>query len=556
MSAVPAPLRLPGVTAPDRDFAAAREAALAVVASEAHAAWTDHNAPDPGVTLLEAVAWGVADLHYRTAARGFGAWPLEVPADALPAEPHWSAVPLAADPAGLLELAAALAAPASDGRTVAMHLADAIAGSGTTSSRDAATAIAGRAFAADAAVPALTWPQAAAAVRLLRGSVVLRGALDGSEVVAAALAEAGGDDDRAVAILRTEPVVAGLWEDELRGLLRRTRRLDVASRVQALAPVIAATGDPAATIAELTTAHGLSTADAEVAIALHPCPHGLEPEAFEHADGTTRVWPPHPLQARTCEPITAEDYARRARTAPGVRRAWALPGIVLAPGVGWDGALTVATAVRAGAVTLLVESAAPLSPTTQPAFLRDVLRVVLGPVAEVDDPFALWRDGLHEAPPRRTICDEVGAAMLQTCPVTVKGVLHASAGGDRTAVVDRARARVAAFFAEGRAESRPGALAALECPGSIEGSWPPAPQPEDGWTPGDPIRLSELVQRLADDPLVIGIEGLQIAIGDGEWLPNPGITGHVELPPQCVPVLADRRCMRVKLALATECGHG
>lgn len=558
MSTVPEPIRPPHVESPDRDFAAAREHALAVVADSAGTKWTDHNAPDPGLTMLEAIAWGMADLHYRTARRGLGAWPLEVAVDALPAEPHWSGVPLAADPAGLLELAAALAEEAADGRTVAEHLAEAIEGVG--SSHAAATAIAGRSFAAGPNAAVLSWEQATAAVRLLRGPVVLRGALDGSAVVAAALEEAerkGGDDDRAVQILRAEPALEGVWEDEMRGLLRRERRRRAIARVEALAGEIAATDDPAATVAELVASSSdLSAEDAEVALALHPCPDGVAPEFWEDAGGQTRVWPQHPVQARTCEPTTAEDYARRARTAPDVQRAWAVRGVVL-PGVAWDGRVVVAEEKRAGAVTLLVEPAKRIAARNRTTFLENVLRAALGdsPEAEVDDPFQLWRDDLDPAPPRRTICDEVGAAMLKRCRVTLKGILHAPAGTDRVALVERALARVAAFFAEGR----PGTGRAgepLACPDGIEGSWPPVPQPAGGWRPGEPIRLSELVERLVDDPLVLGIEGLGVAVGGSEWLPEPDDGGEVRLAPDCVPELAERQCLRATLMLATECGHG
>jgi hypothetical protein len=524
---VPAPLRTPVVLAPDRDFEAARAAAADIVAGAAAATWTDHNAPDPGITLLEALAWGVADLHYRTARRGLGGWPLEV----LPDETE----PLAADPAALLELAALLSGAAAE-------MQEAIAGAGSV--RAAVSAIAGHAF--GGVTP--TWEQAVAAVRLLRAPVVLRGALDGSAIVAATV-EARVDDDEAVARLRLEPVMEGLWDEELRALLERRRRRALVEQVQGLRDVIASATDVPALLTQLG-ALGLSGAQAELALALHSCPPGIDPELWEQGNGGTRIWPPHPVQARTVEPITGADYARRARTADNVRRAWAVPGIVL-PGVGWDGRVVAAPEERPGAVTLLVE---PEEPVGAPAaFLREVLRVAVG--SEVDDPFSLWRDDLDPAEPRRTICDEVGAALLGECPITVKGTLYAPAGTDRAALVVGARARLEAFFAEGRAESRIEA-AALECPDGIEGSWPPAAQPAEGWTPGDPIRLSELVQRLADDPLVLGMEGLQLAVGDGDWLPDPGITGHVSLPPDCVPVLADRNCLTVTLTLATECGHG
>jgi hypothetical protein len=547
---VPEPLRAPHVEPPDRDYAAVREAAIAVVRAEAAPAWTDHNAPDPGITILEALAWSVADLHYRTAERGLGAWPLEVPADALPGEPHPSGVPLAPDPVAMLELAAAIARAG-----VADAMRAEIAGAG--SSQAAATALAGHTFGSTADTFTPTWNQAAAAVRLLRAPVVLRGVLDGSAAVAAAVESSHGDDARALWLLRLEPVMGGLWDDELATLLRRHRRRELTARVRALHEEIAAATAIPALLTRLTATYGLTADEAELALALHPCPPGIDPELWERADGGTRVWPPHPLQSRTVEPISGEDYARRARAATGVRRAWAVRGEAL-PGVGWDGTPITTSQQRTGVVTLLVEPDTPVTPAQRTAFLKQVLRAVLGstPSAEVDDPFQLWRDDLDPAAPRRTICDEVGAALLDTCEVTVKGTLYAPAGSDREALIGRARARVGAYFAAGRPETRPAAAAALACPQDIEGSWPAVPQPTDGWTPGDPIRLSELVQVLADDPLVLGMEGLQLAVGAGGWLPDPGITGEVPLPSNCVPVLAERKCLGVTLTLASECGRG
>ena len=54
-------------------------------------AWTDHNAADPGITLLEVLAYGLADLHYRTAERHLDGWPLEVRAWDADAGRHWHA---------------------------------------------------------------------------------------------------------------------------------------------------------------------------------------------------------------------------------------------------------------------------------------------------------------------------------------------------------------------------------------------------------------------------------------------------------------------------------
>ena len=81
-------------------------------------------------------------------------------------------------------------------------------------------------------------------------------------------------------------------------------------------------------------------------------PRDLPPERWEDPDGDTAVWPPTPDQALRCEPVTADDYATRARAVDGVRRAWAVAGAL--PGLAWHRGATVVTD-RAGTVTMLVE---------------------------------------------------------------------------------------------------------------------------------------------------------------------------------------------------------
>lgn len=48
------------------DFAALREVALRRVQELAGRTWTDHNLHDPGITILEALAYAITDLGYRT----------------------------------------------------------------------------------------------------------------------------------------------------------------------------------------------------------------------------------------------------------------------------------------------------------------------------------------------------------------------------------------------------------------------------------------------------------------------------------------------------------
>ena len=48
------------------DFAALRERGLQLIQRLADAGWTDHNAHDPGITILEQVCYALTDLGYRT----------------------------------------------------------------------------------------------------------------------------------------------------------------------------------------------------------------------------------------------------------------------------------------------------------------------------------------------------------------------------------------------------------------------------------------------------------------------------------------------------------
>lgn len=52
------------VTAPD--FPSLRQQAMALVCSLAGDTWTDHNAHDPGITILEQLCYALTDLGYRS----------------------------------------------------------------------------------------------------------------------------------------------------------------------------------------------------------------------------------------------------------------------------------------------------------------------------------------------------------------------------------------------------------------------------------------------------------------------------------------------------------
>jgi hypothetical protein len=559
MAAIPAPVTLPPRLPPDRDFDALRSEAIDVVVADAGPKWTDHNFSDPGITILEVIAWGLADLHYRTASRGFELSPLEVPLWLQRAERDWFGLPDLGDPRRLVALAGLLKA-ASD------QMAEAIAGA--DSRRMAIGALAGRKF--GGSTQGLDWDEAAAAVAVLRAAVVRRSVMDHSSTVAAAWEEArstverrarGGPvneadvDTEIIRLLGFEPGLAGLWEDELRTLIRRHRHRLFLERVAVLAPELtAASSQP--TIVDVKTALDLSDdSTARAVLALHPCPPGALPETWEQDDGTATTWPPHPLQALTTEPVTADDYATRARGAAGVRRAWTIPGALA--GVGWDGKVRAPVDPdRLGAVTVLVElDETPASTPQQRAAMRTVLSFLVGPdgIPEVQLPYDTLLQP-HLNGPRRVMCDELGVALVRTCPITLNGVLHVALGADRQKVLDAAHARVRAWFAGGRPESAPASAPAPECPEGIEGTWPALSQPEGGWTPGEAIRLHELVQVLADDSTVIGVEAVEVLV-DGVWYAIALGKTEAPLAPDCVPILADKQCLQVRLELGADC-HG
>lgn len=556
MTVAPAPIALSPPTPPDSDFDSALAKGLDVVTRLAGSLWTDHNLADPGITLLELVAFSLADLHYRTESRALDDWPLEAPVWRPVAERHWDGVAFR-DPERLLELADLLSQVDGTGRTVAERMQETVAGAPSMNSATAAVAD------TNWGSP-LSWDEAETLTRLARRRILDRAAYDLSDLVDSTLERTGGDLATAARILRQFPELAGLFDEELGSLLARARSRAIAARVHELADEIAAIGDDAAAAtalgAQLTTGEGFSADEAQQAIALHPCPPGEDPELYEDAGGSTRVWPPHPLQARTCEPVTAADYARRARTATGVRRAWAVPGRLAGtgaiPAIGWDGAPATAFDARPGAVTLLVEPEPAVPAANRLTFLKDVLRAATtrpGETAEVDDPYDPWRDDLDQASPRRLVCDELGAAFLRMCGVTLKATLHAPAGSDRTEVVERALERVGRFFVEGRPESRVAAEAAAACPGGIEGPWLPAPQPAGGWNPGEPIRVNELVEILAEDPAVLGVEDLELSVDGGPWGPGADDEGEMKIPIDCLPELTERQCLQVRLQLSQEC---
>jgi hypothetical protein len=222
------------------------------------------------------------------------------------------------------------------------------------------------------------------------------------------------------------------------------------------------------------------------------------------------------------------------------------------PGIGWDGAPVAGEdGIRAGAVTLLVEAHPEIklgTVTARRAFLRTVLAGAIG--GEVPAPYALLEADLDQRSPRRVLGDEVGAALIDRCPVTVRGVVYVPVTARRAEVLDGVRHRIGELFRHGRPESAP-APPHPRYPRDTDGPWPLPPPPGDGWIPGEPVRVAELVQAAAKDPVVLGVEGFAARTEGSAWYADA-----LPVPAHCVPELAPTQCVTVRLELRTGCGDG
>lgn len=499
ITARPDPLVAIPPEAPDRDYDALYAAAVSRVGELAVPAWSDHNAADPGITLLQVLCWGLADAHYRVAQRGLDIWPLT----------RTATDPRLGDPGSTAAVAGALSRPGTDGRPLAWHLAREVRNA--SSYHEALHLVTDAVAAAGLTIAPVIGH---ACVRLLRRDLLRAALLGSSAVVAGAVEEASVRlnqgtaaevDAAATALLLTDPALARLWPDEIAGLVARNReRLDL-ERVAERADELRAALDRAGldTISAVLVGDEVDPDRAALAQALCSSPRDVPPEHWEDADGDTAVWPPTPDQALRCEPVTAEDYATRGRAVDGVRRAWAVAGAL--PGLAWHRGATVVTD-RPGTVTMLVErDPAVLAQLTDDELLLKVIDEVLGEAA------APWSALGH----RRVLGDEVGAALVRHHPVEVAAVLHCPAGTDPDDVVGAARERVSAYLEGGRPRRRP------DPSGPARGPWPDRPQPADGWQPGEAIPVTELVQVLSADPLVLGVSSLQVVVRDGPVLRAP-----------------------------------
>ncbi|MFF1509278.1 hypothetical protein [Streptomyces sp. NPDC058326] len=557
--APPPPVSAAPATAPDGDFATLLATALATV--RAHApGWTDHNPGNPGVTLLESVVWSVADLHYRTGNRPLSGWSAEAGLFRSRAERHWSGVPLPESPARLRQLGDLLAALRPADRKAVREAPD----PQTADTRLETVRLPGGAKVTNAAVRA-------AAIRLLRAPLLLRAAMDGDEAAGPLFPE----ERKRVAERRRRQAVA-------------ERLRDAEERIRALV----AGADDAVALEAVRTAlaeeFGLGAPQELDALGCHPAPPGAHPEDWEDAAGRTRHWPAHPLQARTVEPVTTDDYARLAvgltydphdDGQPGpevsVGRAWAVPGVL--PGIGFDGRPTGGGSGRPGAVTILVEpepSALQADEEAGHRFLRAVLAGVLtyAPAGQqqpsrVRDPGEAGFPSAEETgAQRRLMGDEVGAALLETCPVRLRGVLYVPVTASAGRVLRDALHRVGALLDAGRPESA-GSVAGDHPdparPPTVEGPWPrsgkPPAAPGRGWQPGEQVRIAELAQVIAADPEVLGVTDLAAAISTRASEGKP--TWHTDalpVPEHGVPVLgpAGEHCLVVRPELPQEDTRG
>lgn len=529
--------------APDADWATILTRLMGDLTETAPSTWSDHNLPDPGVTLAETAAYGVADAHYRTAERRFDSWPLEVGSYRPDAARQWHL----ALPAGQ---AGAIAGPLKAGLPTSAAILEPL----IRACRETPEAVA--LLAQAPWVTAWTSAQRPYVIALMRARLVRATAQEYADLVASAVdaerASPGPLAARDARAVQSLSVLLPLWQSELKALVQRERRRlaqeTLVGRLEQVRAAVSA-AETAACRADLVAADLDTTgapSEVDVAMAAARIPFGVLPEQLESDDGRTRVWPPHPIQALTCEPVTSADYARRAREHAKVGRAWAVPGRLA--GVAWNGlptgtAPSIAVDPKAAAITLVVER---ISGVSQPmgAFLREVLKTAIGTECEV--PFPPWQDTFNPNDPRRVICDEVGASLLQTVEIVVEGIVITGVGVDPAVTLQGVRQRINDFFVRGRGPQEPPAAP------EVSGPWPLHDQPPGGWLPGDPIRFTEVTEVMVADPSVLGVEQLSMQVkGDATF--HTLADGELSIPANAVPTLATFDCLTARFALAGDC---
>lgn len=547
------PIRLTVPQAPDSDWEGIRDRVLAELADDPAQPATDQNLADPGVTVAEVAAFALADIHYRVAQAGFHQWPLTWPGWLPEPDRHWRG---SLDQANLSAVAAALA-------DVSDELEPRV--------RDAASRPDAQMLVRDALAGSVDSTHLA--VDLLRSAHVRRHGLERADTIADAVQWAdrrGGAlaerDARAASLLGPD---LPLWPDEIEQLIDRERRrlaIEVATGFAARVRNDT-TGTQRLVLTDDMIEAGLSAEEAAAALALPRIPADATPEDQERGDGATMVWPPHPLQALACEPVTAGDYASRARLHPEVTRAWTVAGRL--EGIAWNGVavrpddgwpdlpspLLWPLDVDAPALTVVVEwtrarqaqaDGTPVDRKEVESFLREVVADTI--TDEVTVPFAGLLETSATPRPRRVVCDEVGAALVRYTGVVVNATLVLAPLAGAAAARADAESRVREFFDRGRLESAGQAAD----PTRIDGPWPPAAQPVGGWVPGEAIRFSEVIEAIAGVPGVRGVRDVFMRRPDQTALVHSDV-GELTLPSGAVPVLAAGGCFTVASSTTEAC---
>ncbi len=528
-------------------FEELREAALEVIGRKA-SAWTDHNFHDPGVTMMEAGLWALADAFFRCETRPFRGWPAEV------ARAAWRG------PAALPEQA-----PGTVLESKAADLRDALASVG---SRRAAI----EAVVTKIGDGSLHRTNAELLVRLLREPLLRRAVLDRADTINKACDDAlpgsAEDDTAARGTLAQVLPGLGLWSDEIAMAVlheRRRRLSDLMNRraVAVVAAVEEAT-DWGSAQQSVKERFELTDQDAFVAASLTPVPRAM-PEDFEETDGKSRIFPPHPLQALTVEPVLDADYRRLLAGVDGVKRGWVIKGV--APGIAWNSTpQDKAVPERPGAFTLLIERD-PEAPAPRDeddvGFLKrcldGCLSGALGDHKVSEKPYRHYFEDLDDIAPRRLLCDEIGAALLCLTEVVVRARLVVEVDANAEYIRGSVRRllkgflssdRVAPFEPERKPPERPTRA------GQIDGPWNWEPELPPGWQPGQPVRVNEVVQLLSGVPGVLGVDGMALKRADKfKDAGSPWQTEHLPLDPHCVPTLADKPdCISVTTESGGECG--
>lgn len=443
-------------------FDALREAALEVVQERA-TTWTDHNLHDPGITLLEAGLWGVADLLYRVEAFPESAVPEDLRGAAtLPAGLSVGARLLAAQ--ALLDrfgdLVESLQEPTAEHDRSGQPVAGLLESLGTLR------------------VPSLSGPSP------VPGAVLERDA--GRSVGPGRAAEARRRPEEGVYFLEHRQSVedgdalrSGGDAAQLAGLLEaRARRWVLHGGFGSLREALAASlaSGPGATsgadrLEDLSKAieyEGLEPTAGELATLLARLDVDVDPTWFEDDEGLARVWPPHPSQVTSTEPVAPEDCVAHLRAhlerlaelghpsytidgASGARtaraaRLWAVSGAVA--GLAWDGRSDGGDdPLRPGAYSLLLEDgsgwdAGELLAQARSAFEQGATRRYWG---HLD--FAALDDGGRRS--RRPLGLELHFGFVRPVALQFEASLEVRPGANTAEIEARVRARLRAFLSTG-----------------------------------------------------------------------------------------------------------